>query len=50
MSQSCDKIQIVTIQDIIENNQRLNIKLGFEVLKSAEKQKEVKVNQIELDI
>ncbi|MFM6009174.1 MAG: restriction endonuclease, partial [Dolichospermum sp.] len=50
MSHSCDKIQIVTIQDIIEQQKILNIRLSYEVLKSAEKQKEVKVNQIELDI
>ncbi|MFM6592299.1 MAG: DNA methyltransferase, partial [Dolichospermum sp.] len=49
MSHSCDKIQIVTIQDIIEQQKILNIRLSYEVLKSAEKQKEVKVNQIELD-
>ena len=50
MSQSCDKIQLVTVQDIIENQKRLNIRLSLEVLKSAEKQKEVKVNQMELDL
>ena len=49
MSHSCDKIQIVTIKEIIEEQQRLNIRLSYEVLKSAEKQKEVRVNQIELD-
>ena len=49
MSHSCDKIQIVTIKEIIEDQQRLNIRLSYEVLKSAEKQKEVRVNQIELD-
>ncbi|MEL0588917.1 MAG: DNA methyltransferase [Planktothrix rubescens PR222] len=50
MSQSCDKIQLVTVQDIIENQKRLNIRLSLEVVKSAEKQKEVKVNQMELDL
>ena len=50
MSHSCDKIQIVTIKEKIEDQQRLNIRLSYEVLKSAEKQKEVRVNQIELDI
>jgi DNA modification methylase len=49
MSHSCDRIQIVTIKEIIEDQQRLNIRLSYEVLKSAEKQKEVRVNQIELD-
>jgi DNA modification methylase len=47
---SCDKIQIVTIKYLIENQQRLNIMLSFEVVKSAEKQKEIKVSQIELDV
>ncbi len=50
MSHSCDKIQIVTVQDIIENQKRLNIRLSLEVVKSAEKQKQVKVNQMELDL
>ncbi|BAY03778.1 hypothetical protein ACOWPH_13065 [Anabaena sp. PCC 7938] len=50
MSHSCDTIQIVTVEDIIENNQRLNIRLSFEVVKSAKKQREVQANQIELDI
>jgi DNA modification methylase len=50
MTHSCDKIQIITVQDIIENKQKFMMTLAFEVLKSAEKYKEVKVNQIELDI
>ncbi|WP_254174789.1 DNA methyltransferase [Planktothrix pseudagardhii] len=50
MSNSCDKVQIVTVQDIIENLKRLNIRLSLEVVKSAEKQKEVKANQMELDL
>lgn len=45
MSQPCDTIQIVNVQDIIENQQRLNIRLSYEVLKSAEKQIEVKATQ-----
>ncbi|MEA5556510.1 DNA methyltransferase [Nodularia spumigena] len=49
-SHSFDKIQIVTVKDIIENQERLNIRLTYEVVKSAEKQKEVKVTQTELDI
>lgn len=48
MSQSCDRIQIITIQDILEEKKRLDVRLGFEVLKSAEKQKEVGVQQITL--
>ncbi|MDB9539344.1 DNA methyltransferase [Anabaenopsis arnoldii] len=50
MSHSCDKIQIVTVADILEQKQRLNIRLSYEVLRSAEKQKEVKVSQTELDL
>jgi len=50
MSQSCDRLQIVTIREILEENKRLDIPLSFEVLKSAEKQMEVKGTQIELDI
>jgi hypothetical protein len=50
MSQSCDKVQIVTVQDIIENKARFNITLGLEVLKSAEKAREIKANQIELSL
>jgi site-specific DNA-methyltransferase (adenine-specific) len=50
MSQSSDIISIVTIQEIIEDQKRLSIPLGYEVLKSAEKQKEVKATQLNLDI
>lgn len=50
MSHSCDKIQIVTVADILEKKERLNIRLSYEVLRSAEKQKEVKVSQTELDL
>lgn len=50
MTQSCDKIQIVTVKDIIENQARLNMRLSYEVVKSAEKQQQVKGNQIELGI
>ena len=50
MSQSSDIISIVTIQEIIEDQKRLSIPLGYEVLKSAEKQKEVKSTQLKLDI
>lgn len=50
MTHSCDKIQIVTVKDIIENKQRFTMTLAFEVLKSAEKHKEVRVNQIEMDL
>ncbi|HEY9701400.1 MAG TPA: hypothetical protein V6C58_03085, partial [Allocoleopsis sp.] len=49
-SQTYDKIQIVTVKDIIENQQRLNVKLGLEVLKSAEKVKETKATQTELNL
>lgn len=50
MSQSCDKILIVTIGKIWEDKKRLDIKLSFEVVKSAEKQKVVKSTQLEREI
>ncbi|XWK91117.1 MAG: DNA methyltransferase [Phormidium sp.] len=50
MSQSCDRIQIVTIREILESNKRLDIRLSLEVLKSAEKQMEVQGIQMELDL
>lgn len=48
MSNPVDKIRIVTIQEIIEDQKRLDILLALEVLKSAEKQMEVK--QVTLDL
>ena len=48
MSQPVDKIQIVTVQEIIEGQKRLDIRLSLEVLKSAEKQSEVKQKQLDL--
>lgn len=48
MSQSCDKIQIVTIKDILEQKKRLDVRLSFEVVKSAEKQMEVKWKQLDI--
>ncbi|PSB04559.1 site-specific DNA-methyltransferase, partial [filamentous cyanobacterium Phorm 46] len=50
MTQSSDKIQIVTIKEILEQKKRLDVRLSFEVVKSAEKQMEVKAKQLELDI
>ncbi|MEG3968109.1 DNA methyltransferase [Microcoleus sp. T2B6] len=50
MSQSSDKIQIVTIKEILEQKKRLDVRLSFEVVKSAEKQMEVKAKQLELDL
>lgn len=50
MSQSSDKIQIVTIKEMLEQKKRLDVRLSFEVVKSAEKQMEVKARQLELDI
>ncbi len=38
MSQPVDKIRIVTIQEILEEQKRLDIRLSLEVLKSAERQ------------
>ena len=48
MSQPVDKIQIVTVQEIIEGQKRLDIRLSLEVLKSAEKQSEVKQTQLDI--
>ncbi len=50
MNQPIDKIQIVTIQDIIENQARLNVKLTYEVLKLAEQQSHIQSSQMELDL
>ncbi len=50
MSQPVDKILIVTVKDIIENQKRLDLRLSFEVLKSAEKQQQIKANQMTLEI
>ncbi|MFM6580865.1 MAG: DNA methyltransferase, partial [Dolichospermum sp.] len=49
-TQTYDKIQIVAVKDIIENQERLNIRLGLEVLKSAEKIIETKATQIQLNL
>jgi DNA modification methylase len=49
-SQSYDKIQIITIEDLIENQQRLNIRLGLEVLKSAEKVQDIQATQTKLNL
>ena len=48
MSQPVDKIQMITVQEIIEQQKRLDMRLSLEVLKSAEKQKEIKQTQLEL--
>jgi DNA modification methylase len=48
MSQPVDKIQIVTVQEIIEGQKRLDTRLSLEVLKSAEKQREIKQTQLDL--
>ncbi|MFM6887024.1 MAG: DNA methyltransferase, partial [Dolichospermum sp.] len=49
-TQTYDKIQIVAVKDMIENQERLNIRLGLEVLKSAEKIIETKATQIQLNL
>ncbi len=49
MSNPVDKIRIVTIQEIIEDQKRLDILLALEVLKSAEKQMEVRQVTLDLD-
>lgn len=50
MNQSVDKIQIITIQEILEDRKRIDIGLMFEVLKSAEKQRDTKAIQTSLDL
>ena len=49
MSNPVDKISIITVREIIEEKKRLDIKLVLEVLKSAEKQKEIKSDQIKIN-
>ncbi len=49
MSAPSDKIRIVTVQEIIEEQKRLDIRLSLEVLKSAEKQMEVKQGLLDLE-
>ncbi|MCA6556911.1 MAG: restriction endonuclease, partial [Pseudanabaena sp. M114S2SP2A07QC] len=49
MSAPVDKIRIVTVQEIIEEQKRLEILLALEVLKSAEKQMEVKQGVLDLE-
>jgi site-specific DNA-methyltransferase (adenine-specific) len=46
MNNPVDKITIVIVREIIEEQKRLDIKLVLEVLKSAEKQQEIKSNQM----
>ncbi len=48
--QPLDKIQIVTIEEILEQQKRLDIKFSFEVLKSAEKQQQIKADQMKLEL
>ncbi|MGI0496322.1 DNA methyltransferase [Limnospira platensis] len=48
ITESYDKIQIVTVKDIVEKRQRLNIRLSYEVLKSAEKQINFKQGEFDL--
>jgi len=47
-SQSVDKIEIVTVQEILEQKKRLDVILTFEVLKAAEKQRETQGQQMSL--
>jgi len=49
MSNPVDKISIVTVREIIEEQKRLDIRLVLEVLKSAEKQTEIKSDQININ-
>jgi site-specific DNA-methyltransferase (adenine-specific) len=50
MNNPVDKITLVTVREIIEEQKRLDIKLVLEVLKSAEKQQEIKSNQMALNL
>ncbi|MEA5511516.1 DNA methyltransferase [Crocosphaera sp. UHCC 0190] len=50
MNKTVDKIQIVTIPEILEEKKRIDIGLMFEVLKSAEKQRETTGIQTTLDL
>lgn len=49
MNNPVDKIMIVTVKEIIEEQKRLDIRLVLEVLKSAEKQQETKSNQLPIN-
>lgn len=49
MSNPVDKITIITIKEIIEEQKRLDIRLVLEVLKSAEKQQEINDSQLPID-
>jgi hypothetical protein len=49
MSAPVDTIRIVTVQEIIEEQKRLDILLALEVLKSAEKQMEVNQGTLDLE-
>jgi DNA modification methylase len=50
MSQPLDKIQLITIEEMLEEQKRLNLKMTFEVLKSAEKQQQIKADQMKLEL
>ena len=49
-SQTHDLISIITVKDIIENKQRLNVKLGLEDIKSAEKITHTKLAQLIMNL
>jgi DNA methylase/Restriction endonuclease len=49
MNNPIDKINIVTVKEIIEEQKGLDIRLVLEVLKSAEKQQEIKSSQIDIN-
>jgi site-specific DNA-methyltransferase (adenine-specific) len=49
MAKSADKISIVTVREIIEEQKRLDIRLSLEVLKSAEKYTEIDSSQIAIN-
>ncbi len=50
MSQPVDKIQIITIEEMLEQQKRLDIRMTFEVLKSAPQQQQIKADQMRLEL
>ncbi|MGI8653707.1 MAG: hypothetical protein ACR2LC_00655 [Pyrinomonadaceae bacterium] len=46
MGRSYDRIQIVTIEEILEQDKRLDVPMSLEVLKNA--QREIESNQMSL--
>ncbi len=49
MNRSYSRIQIVTIQEIIEENKRLEMPLSFDVVKAAERQVQAEQGTLDID-